>query len=251
VLELRQIGKTYPGRRGAPWRARPQIVTLQPFDLRLNERESVAIVGESGSGKSTILRIAAGLLAPDSGEVFYAGAGRPQMVFQDATASLTPWLTIGEMVEERLRPSMSDHRRRTEHAAATLARVGLDPALMARRPAELSGGQNQRAAIARAIVLPPKVLLCDEPITAVDASLAAGLLNLLVELRHEFAMATLFVTHDLAAARYIAGRIIVLRKGEVVEDGPSDQVVTRPHAPYTRQLITALPENLAGPHGSH
>jgi peptide/nickel transport system ATP-binding protein len=214
------------------------LTVLRGVDLSVQKGEAVALVGVSGSGKSTILRLAAGLLRPDAGRLEVAGGG-PQMVFQDAMSSLTPWLRVGEQLGERLRPlglAAAEARGRVERA---LALVGLPPAAALALPRELSGGQAQRVAVARAVVVPPGLLLCDEPISAMDVSLAAQTLNLLGDLRRRLGMAMLFVTHDLAAARIVADRIVVLEEGRIVEDGPAEEVVARPAAAHTRELVAA------------
>jgi peptide/nickel transport system ATP-binding protein len=215
-----------------------RVVVLQSIDLSIRQGECVALVGESGAGKTTLLRIAAGLLPPDAGVVLRDGA--PQIVFQDALASLTPWLTIGEQVGERLRRSGLRNAERHRRVSEAFDLVGLDPALMRALPAELSGGQAQRAVIARAVIVPPKLLLCDEPISATDVSIAAATLNLLGSLRRRLGMAMLFVTHDLAAARIIADRIAVLHDGRLIEDGDAEGVVAAPKTAYTRALIAAV-----------
>ena len=218
---------------------RASLRVLDGIDLAVARGECVALVGESGSGKSTLLRIVAGLEAADAGRVALAPGPPPQVVFQDAAASLTPWLPVGSQIGEPLRGlGASERRERVREAMAT---VGLDPALAASLPGELSGGQCQRAAVARAVVRPPSVLLCDEPISAMDVSLASQTLNLLGELRRRLGMGLLFVTHDLAAARLIADRIAVLERGRLVEVGPAEAVMARPRAPYTRRLIDAVP----------
>ena len=250
-------GAAAPAEPPAPWPVpitseglalRLQGVSLSFGALRVLDRlhlavragESVALVGISGSGKSTILRLSAGLLRPSSGTVEVAG-GRAQMVFQDAASSLTPWLRIGEQLAERLRPlrlPAPEARVRIEEA---LALVGLPPGVALALPRELSGGQAQRVAVARAVVVPPPLLLCDEPISAMDVSLAAQTLNLLGDLRRRLGMAMLFVTHDLAAARIVADRIVVLEGGRVVEDGPAEDVVARPASDHARDLVAATP----------
>jgi peptide/nickel transport system ATP-binding protein len=206
------------------------------------EGESLAIVGESGSGKSTLLRIIAGLERADSGQVSLGPGARPQMVFQDAGASLTPWLSVGTLIAERLRGTglAADGRRR--RVAEALAHVGLPAEVASARAGQLSGGQRQRVALARATVIPPEVLLCDEPTSALDVSLAAGVLNLIGRLRRELGMAVLFVTHDLSVARVVADRIAVMYLGHVVELGEAAQVVARPRHPYTKALVSAVPE---------
>ena len=211
------------------------------MNLRIARGESVALVGESGSGKSTILRIAAGLIVPDEGDVARADRGQPQIVFQDAVASLTPWLRVGDQIGERLRPLRLSAAERRRRVAGALDLVGLVPAIADALPSELSGGQCQRVAIARAVIVPPSLLLCDEPISAMDVSLAAQALNLIGALRRKLGIAMLFVTHDLAAARIVADRIVVLKDGRIVEDGDADRVVHAPRADYTRRLIASMP----------
>ena len=214
---------------------------LSDVSLTLRKGEAVALVGISGSGKSTILRLAAGLLRPGHGSVSLSGHGGPQMVFQDAASSLTPWLTVGEQLSERLRPQRLPAATIKDRVARALEQVGLDSQVARALPRELSGGQAQRVAVARAIVVPPDVLLCDEPISAMDVSLAAQTLNLLGRLRRELDMALLFVTHDLAAARIIADRVIVLAQGRIVEDCAAEDLVAVASAAETRELLDATP----------
>jgi peptide/nickel transport system ATP-binding protein len=233
ALNLAGVSKSFA--RGG---SRQRVRVLQSIDLAIRQGECVALVGESGAGKTTLLRIAAGLLSPDAGVVVRDGA--PQIVFQDALASLTPWLSIGEQIGERLRRSGLPRNERNRRVREALDLVGLDPALMHALPAELSGGQAQRAVIARAVIVPPKLLLCDEPISATDVSIAAATLNLLGGLRRRLGMAMLFVTHDLAAARIIADRIAVLDNGRLIEDGDAESVIAAPRTAYTRGLIAAV-----------
>jgi peptide/nickel transport system ATP-binding protein len=241
VLALAGVSKSFNTGSRTLWGTRRPKPVLRSVELSIRAGECVALVGESGAGKSTLLRIAAGLVAPDSGTVARAGSSLPQIVFQDAGSSLTPWLTIGEQIGERLRGTgASAHERKTRLGEA-MRLVGLDPALAGALPRELSGGQAQRAVIARAIVVPPALLLCDEPISSLDVTLAAATLNLLGELRRRLGMAMLFVTHDLAAARLVADRIAVLDGGELVEDADPDTLIAAPKAAYTRQLIAAVP----------
>jgi peptide/nickel transport system ATP-binding protein len=199
-------------------------------------------VGESGSGKSTLLRVIAGLERADRGAVAFGAGGRPQMVFQDAGASLTPWLTVGALIGERLRSTGLAKPARRDRVTEALAHVGLPAHVAGARAAQLSGGQRQRVALARATVVPPEVLLCDEPTSALDVSLAAVVLNLVARLRRELGMAVLFVTHDLSVARVVADRIAVIYLGRVVELGPAEQVVADPRHPYTRALVQAVPD---------
>jgi peptide/nickel transport system ATP-binding protein len=218
-----------------------EVVALDDVNLTMRKGEAVAIVGESGSGKSSLLKVIAGLATADSGVCRHESTVRPQMVFQDAAASLTPWMKIGDLARERLKPLGLPAAEQQQRIAAALERVGLSPSLSSRLPAQLSGGQQQRAAIARAIIVPPDLLLCDEPVSGMDVSLAAAILNLLGELRRELGMALLFVTHDLSAARFIADRMLVMQRGRLVEDGTSEQIVSAPTNDYTRELLASMP----------
>ncbi|HUC04887.1 MAG TPA: ABC transporter ATP-binding protein [Acidimicrobiales bacterium] len=220
---------------------RKELMALRGVDLEVTEGEAVALVGESGCGKSTLLRSIAGLQGIDSGDIEFGRGARPQMVFQDAGASLTPWLTIGELIGERLRSEHLPKAQRRERVRNALSRVGLPAEVAQAKPLQLSGGQRQRAALARATVVPPEVLLCDEPTSALDVSLAATVLNLIGELRRQLKVAVIFVTHDLAAARVVADRIAVMYLGRIVEIGDSDQVCAEPIHPYTQSLLAAVP----------
>jgi peptide/nickel transport system ATP-binding protein len=164
------------------------------------------------------------------------------MVFQDARSSLTPWMGIGEQITEALRSMGVASSEVKERMHLALSRVGLSDQVAEKRPRELSGGQQQRVAIARAIAVPPPLLLCDEPTSSLDVSLAATVLNLLAELREELGMALIFVTHDLAVARFVADRIAVMYLGEIVEIGPAEEVTSKPGHPYTAALLGAVPD---------
>jgi peptide/nickel transport system ATP-binding protein len=203
--------------------------------------ESLALVGESGSGKSTLLRAIAGLEMRWTGHIDTPGRNDIQMVFQDAGASLTPWLTVEELLTERLRGARTPRAEWRQRIAATLELMGLPEAVLAARPTELSGGQRQRVALARATIVPPKVLLCDEPTSAIDVSLAAQVLDLIHRLRQEYGMTVVFVTHDLGVARYVSDRIAVMYLGRLVETGPVEEVIGNPRHPYTRALVAAVP----------
>jgi peptide/nickel transport system ATP-binding protein len=226
---------------GTGVRRRAAVAILRGADLNVRAGEAVALVGESGCGKTTLLRAAAGLLPAHGGHLRVAD-DHPQMIFQDAGSSLTPWLPVGELVEDRLRPLKLSRKQRRERVRAALTSVGLPADVAPLRPAHLSGGQRQRVAIARAIVVPPRLLLCDEPTSALDVSVAASVLNLIGRLRRQLqGMAVLFVTHDLAVARVVADRVAVMYLGRIVEFGPAQDVIARPAHPYTRALIASLP----------
>ena len=239
AVQVRNLHRTFAVRRG---RTARQITAVDGVDLDIAAGEALAIVGESGSGKSTLLRIVAGLERATSGTVELTGNAGPQMVFQDAGSSLTPWLSVGETLGERLRPLKLPRPVVRERVSTALAAVGLTDDVIKARPGELSGGQRQRVALARATMIPPAVLLCDEPTSALDASLAKNVLALIRDLRAAIGMTVLFVTHDLAVARLMGDRIAVMQAGRIVELGPAEQIVAAPREPYTRGLLAAVPE---------
>jgi peptide/nickel transport system ATP-binding protein len=220
----------------------PPLRAVGGVDLTVPRAGSVAIVGESGSGKSTLLRIAVGLLAPTRGSVRVGEGAPPQLVFQDAGASLTPWLSIGTQISERLAALGVPKGERATRVEATLEAVGLSPEAARALPRQLSGGMRQRAAIARAIAVPPALLACDEPVSALDVSLASQVLNLLCSLRARLGIALLFVTHDLAVARAVADEVAVMQAGVIVESGATAQIFDAPAHPYTEELLAAVPD---------
>jgi peptide/nickel transport system ATP-binding protein len=239
AVRLRGVEKEFTIRRSL--RVRDRLQALRGIDLDVAEGESVALVGESGCGKTTLLRAVAGLLSPTTGTVELGPGARPQMVFQDAGASLTPWMTVGALVGERLRAEGMKRSQCQVRVLEALALVGLPTDVLKAKAAQLSGGQRQRVALARATIVPPEVLLCDEPTSALDVSLAATVLNLLGRIRRELGMAMLFVTHDLAAARVVADRIAVMYLGRIVEVGPAEEITENPTHPYTQALLAAVP----------
>ncbi len=244
ALKLTNVSKSFTVTVGPFGRRRARRV-LESVNLRVGLGECVALLGESGAGKSTILRLAAGLLAPDSGEILRIEEA-PQVIFQDAVSSLTPWLPIGEQIGDRLRPLGLDKAERLRKVSAALDLVGLDEELMSSLPASLSVGQCQRAVFARALVVPPKLLLCDEPISALDVSLAATTLNLIGEFRRRLGIAVLFVTHDLAAARIVADRIVVLDGGRIMREGDPDTVT----AGFNPRPMAAILASLSKTHAN-
>ena len=238
VPALSAIAVGYTVKAGS-LRKRTAAQILRGVDLRVEAGESVALVGESGCGKTTLLRAIAGLSRASSGRIEVAGEA--QMVFQDPGSSLTPWLSVGEQLEDRLRGRGLKATERLQMVAEALKLVALPWQVAHSRPQQLSGGQRQRVALARAIVRPPGLLLCDEPTSALDASVASSILNLIGRLRRELDMAVLFVTHDLAAARLVADSIAVMYLGRIVESGPAERVISAPAHPYTRVLISSIP----------
>jgi peptide/nickel transport system ATP-binding protein len=236
AVSVSEVTKTFNvGRRG-------KLHALRGISLTVAQGESVALVGESGSGKSTLLRVIAGLEQATTGSVRLGGVTGPQMVFQDAGASLTPWLSVGELITERLRHTKMSRSQRADAVAEVLQRVGLPLDITKSRAGQLSGGQRQRVSLARATVVPPTVLLCDEPTSALDVSLAASVLNLIGDLRRTLDMSVVFVTHDLSVARVVADRVAVMYLGRIVEIGPADDVIARPTHPYTQALVDSIPD---------
>jgi peptide/nickel transport system ATP-binding protein len=228
VVELEEVVKGF-GRKG------DKRIAVDGVSLSIRAGSSLALVGESGCGKTTMLRMVVGLERPDAGRVALAPGNTPQLVFQDAGASLTPWLTVESLLTERVR-ALPDADARVRDALQT---VGLDRDVSRRYPEELSGGQRQRVAIARAIIVPPTVLACDEPTSALDVSLAALVINLLRRLRRQLGLALVVVTHDLAVAGALAEEVAVMQHGRIVEQGPAAQILEAPSHPYTQELVSA------------
>jgi len=242
VLSLVSVSKSFV----APGNRKLRLHAVTDVSVSLQAGQSLAVVGESGCGKTTLLRLASGLAQPDDGTVDWGTSGRPQLVFQDAGASLTPWFSIGRQVTERLRARGLGSNVSNQRTRELFDLVGLDTHVAQALPRQLSGGQRQRAAIARALASEPRLLICDEPISALDASLSVRILDLLHEVRRELGVALLFVTHDLAAARYIADDVAVMYLGRVVERASSNKLFANPQHPYTVGLLAASPAAHAG-----
>ena len=224
------------------------------FDVRAGE--TLGLVGESGSGKTTTGYCVLQLLKPTSGSVVFDGQDLTtmdkkglrhvrrdlQVVFQDPYASLNPRMTVGDIVSEPLLVhDIGDRRSRRRSAEQLLEVVGFNPDFINRYPHEFSGGQRQRIGIARALALNPSLIVCDEPVSALDVSIQAQILNLLKDLQHEFGLAYLFIAHDLAVVRTMSDRIAVINKGKIVEIGPAEEVYTNPQDPYSQALLAAVP----------
>ena len=229
-------------------------VVLDGIDISVPAGGCVGLVGESGSGKSTLARSILGLHQPRSGTIAVSGAGAAdaghpvQMIFQDPISSLAPHRRVIDIVgEPRAVRGLGTRAQRRAAARELLQRVGLDPDRFGdARPGDLSGGQAQRVAIARALMAEPALLLCDEPVSSLDVSVQARVLNLFADLREEVGLTMLFITHDLAVVRMISDEVYVLDGGRIVESGPTEQIVTDPRHPYTRELIAAAPR-IPGP----
>ena len=251
LLEAEGLVKRYTARVG--WKKRP-LLAVDGVSLHVDAGETLGLAGESGCGKSTLGRLLLHLEAPSAGEVFFDGQRvdkesvralrrSMQMVFQDANAALDPRLTILESVAEGLDIHRLCRTRaeRRERVAALMERVGLEPAWMERFPHELSGGQRQRVGIARALAVEPRFLVCDEPVSALDVSARAQVLELLADLQRDLGLGCLFIAHDLAAVRQLSDRLAVMYLGRVVETGPAEDVLASPLHPYTRMLIASAP----------
>ncbi len=234
------------------------VHAVDGVSLAIAEREVVGLVGESGSGKSTFGRTLVGLHAKTAGEVRFAGEALPssygpadfrrhaanmQMIFQDPYSSLNPRMTVGEIIGEGLRLAGGQGRAQIRAAVADwLARVGLEPQHASRYPHEFSGGQRQRVGIARALILKPRFVVCDEPISALDVSVQAQIVRLLGDLKASLGLTLLFIAHDLSMVRYVSDRMAVMYLGSLVEIGTADDVYFRPKHPYTEILIGSNPE---------
>jgi len=257
LLELRDLRKHFPaGRAGLFGRPAGWLRAVDGVSFALERGGGLGLVGESGCGKSTTARMIVGLERPTSGAVLLDGTDltslsrrdwiaqrrRVQMIFQDPYASLDPRQTVASILAEPLRiHSLGKPRERKLRAMALLDAVGLNPRHVQRYPHEFSGGQRQRIGIARALALEPELLICDEPVSALDVSIQAQIINLLAELRERFGLAYLLIAHDLAVVRHICERVAVMYLGRVVELGPRERIFGAPRHPYTRALLSAVP----------
>ncbi|MFD7392850.1 dipeptide ABC transporter ATP-binding protein [Streptomyces sp. NPDC059852] len=229
-------------------RGKRAFTAVDGVSLTVRRGETLGVVGESGSGKTTLGRMLVGLLEPTAGEVRHDGHARVgvdpavQMVFQDPVSSLNPRRSVGESIADPLRArGERDETRIRARVRELLERVGLEAAHHDRYPHEFSGGQRQRVGIARALAADPRVIVCDEPVSALDVTTQAQVVALLAELQRELGLALVFIAHDLAVVRQVSDRVAVMRRGRIVEQGPADQVYDHPQDPYTGQLLAAVP----------
>lgn len=247
IIGLTDLAVTY--RTGPVWK-RVDVPAVKGVSLQIGPGETVGLVGESGSGKTTLGRVMLGLVRPSSGQFlfqqrpFHPGlrrAGALSVVFQHPEWALNPRLRCASSIAEPLDiQKIGNRAERQEKVAAMLAQVGLEPALATRFPGELSGGQRQRMAIARALITHPRFIVFDEAVSALDVSIQSQILNLIRDLQEEHGFAALFISHDLAATRYVSDRIAVMRAGEFVEVAPAARFYARPDHPYSRSLREAI-----------
>ncbi|MEU4014583.1 ATP-binding cassette domain-containing protein [Microbacterium sp. NPDC028030] len=256
ILLVEDLVKEYPGRQRLIGRERGAVKAVRGVSFHVAPGETLAIVGESGSGKTTVAKTIMGFEAPTQGRIEFEGrditrlrpaAWRPlrrelQFVFQDPYASLPSRMPIGDIIAEPLRiHGVGDRDARRARVRELLGLVGLRPEFAARYPHEFSGGQRQRVGIARALALEPRMLILDEPVSALDVSIQAQVINLLADLQAELGLSYLFIAHDLAVVRHIAHRVAVMYLGEIVEQGSTESVFDDPQHDYTRRLLASVP----------
>ncbi len=243
LFRVDHVTRRYPLARDRLFGPRQTLTAIRDVSFELRREESLGVVGESGSGKTTLMKLLLGLERPDEGSVAYTGASLRrdvQVVFQDPASALDPRMRVEEIVVEPLRVLgiPGDHRARVREL---LEAVGLPTNVAHRYPHEFSGGQRQRIAIARALAPHPKVLIGDEPVSALDVSVRAQILNLLEDLRIGFHLTLVLVSHDLSVVRHMCDRVLVMHNGQVVEEGPTRQIFRAPQNDYTRLLLASIP----------
>jgi peptide/nickel transport system ATP-binding protein/oligopeptide transport system ATP-binding protein len=258
LLEAKGLYKTYTQTSGFFVKKQRIIKALNNVSLSIKKGETLAIVGESGSGKSTLARCLLQLLSLDQGELFFKGKNlnsldvegkkylkrHIQMVFQDPYASLNPRMKIAEILEEGLLiHDLGDKFSRDKKMRDMIKKVGLEVSDLNKYPHQFSGGQRQRIGIARALIVEPELVICDEPVSALDVSIQAQILLLLKELQKELGLSYLFISHDLRVVRHMADSIAVMHQGKIVEQGSIKGIYEKPKANYTRELLNAIPGN--------
>lgn len=255
LLALKNLSKAYPLTAGL-FKTAGEVMAVDRVDLAVHANETLGLVGESGCGKSTLARLILGLEEPDSGSIHFDGIdclkakGKDlmrirrgmQVVFQDPFGSLNPRKKIGAIIEEPMRIHRTEPKARIRPRAEELmAMVGLNTDMLGRYPHEFSGGQRQRICIARALAINPKLLICDEPVSSLDVSIQAQVINLLTDLKARLSLASIFISHDLSVVGYVSERVAVMYRGRIVELAPAQAIFSAPLHPYTRILLDAVP----------
>lgn len=269
LIEIRNLSKIFPqGESALGGKSRGEVRAVDDVSLDIHSGETLGLIGESGSGKSTLGRLILRLIEPTSGSIMFEGrdllAASPgqlrrlrrdmQIIFQDPFASLDPRFRVEDIVAEPLKihgingqdasglsRSVGPREKIREHVIRLLSAVGLDDSVVSRYPHEFSGGQRQRIGIARALALRPRFIVCDEPVSALDVSVGAQIVNLLAQLQRDFGLTYLFISHSMPVVRYLATRIAVMYKGKIVEMGETNTITSKPAHPYTRSLLDATP----------
>lgn len=260
ILRLRSAKKYFAVKRGFPARVVGQVHAVEPIDLDVSRGEVLGIVGESGSGKSTMGRLALRLLEPTEGQIEFDGQDithlsathlrpfrrRMQMVFQNPYSSLNPRMSVEDCLSEVLLfHRLAGRKEVSDRVAELLTQVGVDPSHRKRYPRAFSGGQRQRIALARALAVQPELLVADEPVSALDVSIQAEIINLFMTLREQLSLSMLFVSHDLSVVELVSDRVLVLYLGRPMEIAPVDDLYAEPRHPYTRALLEAVPGGTA------
>lgn len=257
LLSVNDLAVTFALKTDFPWQKTPYLTAVNNVSFHLNKGETLAIVGESGCGKSTLARALIGLTPVSAGHIIWQQQDitnynlkqhqtlckERQMIFQDPLNSLNPRIPVGEIIAEPLRyimPELSNAQRQ-ERVIHIMQKVGLSAEQRLRYPHEFSGGQCQRIGIARALITQPKLLICDEPVSALDVSIQAQIINLLQTLQQEFNLSMIFITHNLCVAKHISDKILVMYLGKVMEIGNKEQIFNHPMHPYTQMLLNAVP----------
>ncbi len=256
LLEVEGLKKHFVADRSLLGRPTAYIKAVDGVSFTVEAGKTLALVGESGCGKSTVSRLVLRLIEPDAGSVRFEGRDLlalganelrafrrdAQIIFQDPYASLNPRMTVSQILAEPLvLHDLVPSARRRERVEELLRLVGLEPRFARRYPHEFSGGQRQRIAIARALAVEPKLIICDEPVSALDVSIRSQILNLLVRLQDQLGLAYLFISHDLSVVRGMTDRILVMQAGQIIEEGPPDQIIDAPRHDHTRALVAAIP----------
>jgi len=258
ILQVEDLKKYFPIRRGFFQRVTSWVRAVEKVSFMIKGGKTLGLVGESGCGKTTVARLILKLLEADEGKIFFAGQDitelddaemKPlrkeiQIIFQDPYGSLNPRMNIGQSISEGLKIAGIDNRSETQQRLEKLLKmVGMSPAAIDRFPHEFSGGQRQRIGIARALSVEPSLIICDEPVSALDVSIQAQIINLLKDLQEQLNLSYLFISHDLNVVGYLCDRVAVMYKGHIMEYSPADELFDHPIHPYTHLLLSAIPDS--------